>query len=363
MPSPSWLYPVSHLTDYRLPENREHGFLAYAEAMYSTGELHQQLRLMDWTLDPTDLESKFWLCFLWGACYNAITPWVMLTRFRGVPRDEASLARWYNRSFERQRFDVDCRYRKSKMLACIASYRSWLDGRSQADALLPLLLAPPADQYRLLSAAANSWYTFGRLSVWNWIEAVAVVTRNQYALDSPNFLLCDRVGSESNRNGVACVSGHHELYTKHGKLKDSTPIADADTGKLEAVAESLFVRARDAFSGRPGLHFVSRLNMETVFCWYKKMFSRPTNSRYLGWDGDRTWEELRYLESHWPEYPVLPLYDARAAALPDYLRAECLPSGCVRGVNKTKMAIFSSSGLMPDVYHHQNREGHFLWGI
>ena len=41
------------------------------------------------------------------------------------------------------------------------------------------------------------------------------------------------------------------------------------------------------------------------------MISRTRHSRYLGWDGDRTWTELKYIESAWPEIDILPLWEGK----------------------------------------------------
>lgn len=351
-------YLVDPDVDYREPEHRLHGFLAYSEAMYDTEELHQQLRLMNWAIDQDqggDIEAKLWLAFLWGACYNAITPWVMLQRYKAVPMDEDEFTRWYNATFELHRFDTDCRYRKAKMLACVASYRKWLGGKTQAERFGNLFRLKGNRAQALQTVGAESIFTFGRLAIWNWIEALEVVTDGEHGLDVSNFQLADIAGSESNRNGVAYAISRDELVTHHGKKHDGRAIRSREAGFLEKQAADIFDRLKgDVGQSR----HVTRLNAETCFCWYKKMLSRPTNSRYLGWDGDRTYDELLYLQQKWPEYSVEPLWRARRAYLPPYLRHEELPQGMPRGPHKGKMRIFYETGKMPDVYHHQRGEGY-----
>lgn len=326
--------------DYRKPENRLDFVLAWAEAMYQTGELDQQLRLMNRATN--DIESKLWLAFLWGCCYNLIGPWAIMSKFPTPPENMAEFSDWYNENFERIRFDTDCRYRKSKMIACVQSYMDFLKGRTQEKALTTFL--DDDDAYEVMHDIADRWKYYGRLSIWNYLEAVALVTEHP-TFDCKDFLLTDVTGSESNRNGVCFVLGREDLITKHGKLKSTgQPISKKDCEMLNGLAEHIFENVKARF---PDAN-VKRFNLETCFCWTKKRF-RANSSRYLGWDDERTVDEMNYMRKHWPEVDLSGIEEARKHFLPEFMHPE-------RGVQKEKMPVFFNTGSPVDLFKFRNEE-------
>uniref|UniRef100_A0AAU6W329 Amino acid:DNA transferase domain-containing protein n=1 Tax=Pseudomonas phage Cygsa01 TaxID=3138529 RepID=A0AAU6W329_9VIRU len=359
-----FIYPIEKGVDYRLKENRAHLAMAWQETLCYTEEHNQQLRLMLWAINNQDIsttratEQKLWCAFLWGCCYNLIGPWAIMQEYPEPPRGKDGLQRfadWYNKNFDRMRFDTDCRYRKSKMIACVTSYVEWLNGREQFEAFAPILREPHSKvQFERLWETCNSWKFFGRLSNWNTIEAIELATDHDYKIDIPSFMLTDVSGSESNRNGAAFLAGYDELVTKHGKLKTTgETISQADCEKLEVLAEMYFQQAK-ADLGH--LSYINRLNAETsIFCWFKKFF-RLKSTRYVGWDGERTYEELEYMRREWPEANLEPLWEARYALLPDFLLCECAPQGEQRGVNKAKMPLFYETGFPEHIYRFQRGE-------
>lgn len=362
-PPESWKYPIDLTVDYRLPEHRPYLLKAWLEALSYTEEHNQQLRLMDYAIEKhhgADVEMKIWLAFLWGCCYNAIGPWTILSEFPYPPQSEGEMQRfkdWYNLNFDRMRFDTDCRYRKSKMIACVQSYVDWvgdIDTRSQFEAFEPMLEQTGEDrqakQFQLLWDTSMSWKYFGRLSCWNFLEALNLVFGNKYMIDVPGFMLRDREGSESNRNGAAFMSNRDDWVTKHGKKKiNGCPITDEECDILESDLEEAFLECKMEFGH---ITFINRLNFETSgACWLKKFF-REKSTRYIGWDAERTWEEIDYMEREWPEYSCAPLWEARAAWLPDYLLCEKDPSG-ERGVRKWKMPVFFRTGAPLHIWHLQ----------
>ncbi|CAL9975333.1 hypothetical protein VPHD528_0195 [Vibrio phage D528] len=371
-----WQFPIDPSVDYRLSENRHYLMMAWSEAMFHTGELNQQLRLMDWALPIRDenpaaasgmgdseyydlIEEKLWLAFLWGCCYNGIGPWVIMNAFPTPPRDKHDMVHfsdWYNENFERIRFDTDCRYRKSKMIACVQSYVDWLGGRTQAEAIIGDILEPMAAElkYDALKATADSWKYYGRLSTWNYIEAVALVTGWKYNLDCQDFLLTDVTGSESNRNGVSFIMERDDLVTKHGKKKLSGERITHDECVLVGNrADELFSELQASFGD---VDPVLRVNVETIFCWMKKRF-RSRSSRYIGWDADRTYDEFKFIEEHWDdEVDCSRIWEARKAWLPDYMLCETFPEGVERGSSNAKMAVFWETGTPTDLIKFQQGE-------
>lgn len=362
-PPAEWKYPIDLAVDYRKPENRMYLLKAWIEALSYTEEHNQQMRLMDYAIEVTEgitdaekIERKIWMSFLWGCCYNAIGPWTIYSEFPVPPQSPEEFKRfsdWYNLNFERMRFDTDCRYRKSKMIPCVQSYVDWLAGRTQADAFIVAVvrIKDKETQFAELWDTAMSWKYFGRLSAWNFLEALNMVTGNTFGIDVPGFLLRDRDGSESNRNGAAFLSNRDDWVTKHGKKKiNGCPITDEECDILEADLELAFKECVEEFGE---ITFINRLNFETSgACWLKKFF-REKNTRYIGWDAERTWDEIDYMERIWPEYSCTALWEARSLWLPDTLLCEKAPTGHVPGVQKWKMPVFFETGIPLHIWHLQ----------
>lgn len=360
-----WKYPIDLAVDYREPGNRIYLLKAWIEALSHTEEHNQQMRLMDYAIEVTEgitqeekVERKIWMAFLWGCCYNAIGPWTIYSEFPLPPQSKEEMQRfsdWYNLNFERMRFDTDCRHRKSKMIPCVQSYMNWLAGRTQYKAFQSALEMThynlKQDQFEDLWGIAMGVKYFGRLAAWNFLEALNMVFGDQFTIDVPGFMLRDREGSESNRNGAAFLSNRDDWVTKHGKKKiGGCAITDEECDILEADLEKAFIECRQEFGH---LTFINRLNFETSgACWLKKFF-REKNTRYIGWDAERTFEEIRYMEEKWPEYSCTALWEARSKWLPDHLLCEKAPPGHPRGVQKGKMPHFFNTGVPLHIWHLQ----------
>lgn len=355
--------PLEQGVDYRDPVMRKEAFLAYYEAMLQAGELHQQLRLVDWAIQMDELssaervEKKLWASFLWGATYNLPGMWAILNRYPTPPKSIDEFKAWYDSVFDRMRFDTDCRYRKAKMVQCVRSYCQAIAARGQFNTLNAMLSNDPADMHanfdKLWQWADGIKY-FGRLANWNYVEAVAITMNRYWSIDSPDLMLEDVAGSESNRNGVAWVIGREDLSTHHGKTALQRPLSPSQMRFLIDSSTELYYEAHT----RLGLsvHGLSMLNFETALCWAKKMMSRVTNSRYLGWDADRTFDELEYLSEAWPEVDLEPIWSARVALVPITLRCETFPDSWGRGVNKNRMKSFFERGELPEVVAFQRGE-------
>ena len=352
------LYPIDTAVDYRLPENREYAMLAWAEAMYHNGDLNQQLRLMNFATES--MESKLWLAFLWGCCYNLIGPWTILHHFPEPPQSESEkkrFAKWYNANFDKFRVDTDCRYRKSKMIDAVTSYTDWLDGRTQMETIFPILnIIDDSERYKTLWDTCESWKYQGRLSTWNYVEAVALVTNWQFNIDCPDFMLNELTDSESNRNGVCWVLGVENLQTKHGFVKETgVKLSKYKAELLNNDAEDLFGLIKEKLGH---ITEVSRLNVETIFGWFKKKF-RDSRSRYLFWDADRTWEEIIYTEANFLEVDCSAIWAGRRHWAADHDLCEYFPKGAHRGSNKTKMKVFINTGRLPDLVAWQNQRPYY----
>jgi hypothetical protein len=353
--------------DYRTRTHREDAFLLMYAAMLETGELHQQFRLMlrairddeSYTKYPKAkrIEKELWLAFLWGACYNGVGPWTIISKFPLPPTGRVMMNRfkeWYNLNFSRMRFDTDCRYRKSKMINCVESYVSKIKMHgTQYKMMLNTARGDEGDLFSNLWGLSLSVRYFGRLAAWNHLEAAAIVLCD-YAIhfDANDLMLEDITGSESNRNGVAWVVGREDLCTKKGIKANGSPITEIEVELLVSKSNSLWFKAQDRLFTVNSKKTL--FNFETALCWFKKMISRTSHSRYLGWDGDRTWNELKYLEEAWTEIDIQPLWQARQIEVPGTLLCENYPEQMERGESHIRMKSFHDHGMMPEVMAYRD---------
>lgn len=353
-----YIYPLKEGVDYRTPSKRAELAGAWVEVNVITGEHYKSIRLLDFYIDSCDkfvdkFESKLWMAFLWGSCYTLTTPLAVLYYFPEPPSTPEEFKRfsdWYNTTFHKQKFDTDCRYRKSVFLRCLASYMEKLGGRTQQEVILPLLKRKK--NFDNMWQFADSIKYFGRLSNWNYLEAVNYVTRNLFRLDAPSFMLTLVSESESNRNGVCYLLNREDLNTKHGIKADGNRITQEECLLLERGVEKFLRKFKKQFSD---LGVVNRLNLETtICCWFKKMF-RVGNTRYLGSDAEKTFAELKKFEENWPDVDTSLIYRAREHFLPEHLRCECQPAD-ERGVKKWKFEVFQKTGAPLSIIRFQNNE-------
>lgn len=356
-------YPIDPTVDYRKYENRHHQLMAWVEANAITQEHNQQLRLMNDALENLYsgvelLESKLWLAFLWGCCYNFVSPWAFLNKFPTPPSNREQfqeLKDWYNETFEKQKFDTDCRYRKAKMLACIESYLDKTFWSPQYQTVIDQLLneGDEGKNFRNIWDWSMDIKFYGRLSAWNYVEAVSLVTNWDIPLDAPDFMLRDVSNSESNINGACFLSNNDHLVIKKGRIKETgEKITQEQCGMLETEIEAVFQECKKEFDH---ITPITRLNFETTgACWNKKRF-RNYQTRYIGWDAERTHDEILFFSKHWPEldHNTHLIWSARKKFLPEFLLNEEIGT---EGVQKWKMPYFYDTGCPMDIYKFQQGE-------
>jgi hypothetical protein len=319
------------------------GLLQYARALADTGEWDQQPRL--WAHLNADKEYRLWASFLWSISYDGAFCWATLDRFPEPP-STAEFDGWYIKNYDRIKFDKDFRYKKPILTATrmFKEYRNRFQRYVTQERFLSKVGAFK-DFNKSWNALDGVW-NFGRLSKWDYVEALNIMGFTD--LDAPDFMLHS---AESTRNGVCWACNEQRLTTKKGKTEEGTPLSKEVHRLINRKAEEIL---KSAIRATPKSN---RLRLETAFCWFKKMASRERDSRYFGYDEDKTWEDILYLKKYWPEVDVQPLLDAREDLLPEYLRAEVTPSKFFTGRSKQRMRVYFHTGWMPEVMMHEQNTG------
>jgi hypothetical protein len=310
------------VTDWRLPENKREAFLAF----YRFHIQHQShpgcvYALLPAIADAFDLDDdqKAWLVWLNGNTQNAVTS-LLLLEAAPHPRDWQKAVDFWNENFKLLEWDTDRRHQKSKFGEAT---EAWWD-------IYGSLASERWAEVGTLGWSATWDYAFGqpymgRLSSWSMIEYARILF-GDVVPDADTWMLEDKSGSKSHRNGIAVVAGYDATYWDEG-----TPDMLGIVGELEAYADGLLAEVNHPDAGR--------LTMESALCTFKS-FHKP-NRRYPNVYSDMMYNRIKKAEARFGRTFDL-LWDARRNHLPDYLRLEDTPND--PGLCPTKQNWFLETG-------------------
>jgi hypothetical protein len=345
-------------TDWRLPEHRREAF----QRFYSFHLRHKAHPGMVYSFLPAiadafdlDDDQRAWLAWLNGNTQNAVTSLMLL---EAAPRhtDWAKAVDFWNTHFKALEWDTDRRHQKSKFgVATEQWFMEYGHG--------------PADEWR--REAFKGWEGmwdhakgqpyFGRLSAWSGLEFARILMGG--LPDMGSFLLDDKSGSQSHRNGLAFVAGYDSVYW------------DADTADMLGIVPELaqlgedLLREAENRNVDDSTYFthpdISRLTLESALCTYKS-WHKP-NRRYPGCYADMMYNRIKKAEARFGRKFDL-LWETRQKDLPFYLRLEDNPND--PGLVPVKQNWYLETGhpIMlaydyPDVFvddfETEVRNGHF----
>lgn len=277
--------------DYRLPENRYAGFIAYHVAGMRMDEVDPAKPALQYIAKALDLtiEQRFWLAWLYGSCYCVATAFYMLTRF---PTLESALSvdidKWWREHRETVLFESDRRWVRSRnqFPDMVRSYAAFCCGEQYA-AFSRLLKQGPQESYNaVFSACSSRLYQFGRFSLFTYLEALYNLTGLPIA---PTGL--DLRHALSSLNGLCYLLGKDQWVHRQSAAQRLKP------GQYEwlqrKLAELYAILVRD----HPAIP-TTYWNLETSLCAYKKLFFC---TRYVGYYIDRQMVEIRKMQSAAPK--------------------------------------------------------------
>lgn len=266
-------------------------------------------------------QQRLWWAFLNGCTQHPPTTHVVMSHWPD-PAAHADAADWVRQHLSTLAFDTDRRYHRKSFpdtigwwgVATGAGDPGWwsaaLDGGGD-----------------VAWSAATSIPSFGRLSAWSYLEFVALAMPAWRSRLCPtSLMLADRDGSRSHRNGLAIVAGRDDLDWHASNPDFDGRYARRTLAEFEALADDVLAEVRtDPVVEAEADYFT----LESALCTYKS-WHRP-NRRYPGVYNDMGYDRLRASMAAWPSVDFGPLWDARAAALPEWARLECRPldPGCV----------------------------------
>lgn len=310
------------MTDWRLPENKEEAFLTFyrfhLEHRSHPGCVYALLPAIADEFD-LDEDQRAWLVWLNGNTQNVVTSLMLLEVAPTPDRWQDAVAFW-NENFKLLEWDTDRRHQKSKF------------GEATEDWALDYGWRNPGQQWQDVGALGwdDTWrYAFGhphlgRLSAWSMIEYARILLPG--VPDAGTWMLEDKAGSKSHRNGIAVVKGYDATY-----WEADTPDMLGIVPELEAYADQLLAQVDHPDAGR--------LTMESALCTFKS-WHKP-NRRYPNVYSDMMYNRIKKAEHRFGRTFDL-LWEARRQHLPAYLRLEDQPHD--PGVTPAKQNWFLDTG-------------------
>lgn len=304
--------------DYRLVEHRESVFLDFYE-------FHLKYRahpggvyyLIPYLRDHFgwDDEQTLWYAFLNGNTQNPITSLILHQSGDRPDQYEAVIEAW-RRDYDRLEFDTDRRYHKKNFEKSVRGYMDTVWGSQ-----MEFWSDAASGGFSHVWVQARRIPTFGRLSAFSYSEYLRIAGLD---FDCDTLFLNDIDGSRSHRNGLCIVSGR-DVYDWH----DSNPNFPGSyprwlIDKLNDTAHSLLDQMKARSQGKDYERDVSLFTLESALCTYKS-WHRP-NRRYPNVYNDMLYDRIKKNERLWADRDLGVFWEARRAALPDYLRLEDMPT-------------------------------------
>lgn len=313
------------MIDYRLPERRPHSFLEFyrmhLEYRSHPGAVYQMLPAMADALN-LDADQRAWLVWLNGNTQNAVTSYFLLEA-APRPEDWKKAVDFWNEHFKALEWDTDRRHQKSKF--GMATEQWFADYGHE----------PSEDWWRAAGLGWDATWAFafgqpymGRLSSWSMIEYARILFGHDIP-DAGTWMLEDKAGSKSHRNGIATVAGYDAVY-----WDADTPDMLGIVPDLERYADNLLAEVDHPDAGR--------LTLESAFCTWKSWW-KP-NRRYPGVYNDMFYNRIRRAEHRFGRQLDL-FWETRRRCLPSYLRLEDNPHD--PGLSSVKQNWFRETGEIP----------------
>lgn len=323
--------------DWRLPENRREAFQRFYSfhLKYKShpGMVYSFLPAIAEAFDLDD-DGRAWLAWLNGNTQNPAMS-LLLLEAAPHPGEWQKAVDFWNEHFKLMDFDTDRRHQKSKFGEAT---EKWAMGFGYAPAEAWAMVGQ-AEGWKGTWAYANSQPYMGRLSAWSMMEYARILLGAETVPDMGDWLLKDKSGSRSHRNGIAVVAGYEATFWD-AEIPDMLGLV----GDLEIYADNLLAEAR---LRNPAVWEIGRLTMESALCTYKG-WHKP-NRRYPNVYADMAYLRIKKAEARFGKGRFDLLWQARRQDLPWYLRLEDVPYD--PGLVAVKQNHYLETGEVPVMYH------------
>ena len=328
--------------DYRAKENR----YFYFDKLYQMNLTYGVMPGLVYLYMPElakrccwDDERKLWFAFLNGMTQNPITSFRILDALPEVPSVNSTLSRfseWFNYNWDTLQFDTDRRYQKRDTVKAIETYAGLVAEHGSQVAMLS-----NKTYSELWNLVHNTYYSFGRLSSFSYLEYVYL---NGFGADCDDLLFEDKSGSKSHRNGMLLLMGFDHLVWD--KRADNG--FDGNYPNFKNMCIWLADEAYDFLNGfteaNPEVPNATKFTLESNLCTFKNHFF---GRRYPGVYADMAWERILWADARGQQLYTEVFKDMRSQMLPTWLRAEC---------ESEPLSINSKAAIFPETYETRNSQ-------
>ena len=220
-----------------------------------------------------NIEQRYWIAFLYGTCYSAVTTFYMYNEFPdyeciNIPR----IKDWWNKNKHRTIFQTDRLRIKSnnQFVDSVISYKKLCRNNQQ-------LYFKSKSWQEIYKKILRIKY-FGRFSLFNYLDVLNAISDVNL---KPTYL--NMAEAESCRNGVAYAIERLDLMNHHSKRKLNQ--------KEMLYLHNNFLLILKNNSG-------NIFQIETTLCAYKKY---KLGKRYVGYYIERMRQEIEKIQKLVPE--------------------------------------------------------------
>lgn len=260
-----------------------------------------------------DEEQRAWAAWINGNTQNPVTT-LMLMQAGDRPAKVDAMLNWFADHETTLAWDTDRRYHRKSFPASTLGYLG-ITGGAQGN----YWRRASRGGYPGVWKAATALPSLGRLSAWSFTEYLRLLDVGNVP-DADTLMLGDLSGSKSHRNGLALVAGRDDLmWWRFNPGSTAKLYTNRVLHYLEGVGSDLLSEARRRNPGNPDVGY---LTLESALCTFKSW--HVPNRRYSGVYNDMLYDRLKLAEQrHGHRFGLI--WDARAKALPAWLRMECTP--------------------------------------
>jgi hypothetical protein len=291
-----------------------------------------------------DDDGRAWLVWLNGNTQNVVSSLLLLEAAPDASRWRDAVDFW-NEHFKQLEWDTDRRHQKSKFGVAT---EDWAMDFAGSSGWAEASMFGWEDCWKF----SKSQPYMGRLSAWSMMEYARILLPG--IPDIGSWMLEDKSGSQSHRNGLAFVKGYDSVYWEADTADMLGIVEELDTFGDDLLAEA---RGRNYILGEdylmtgtdvddiPNLN-VSYLTMESALCTYKS-WHKP-NRRYPNCYADMMYNRIKKAETRFGRTFDL-LWDIRQRDLPVYLRLEDCEYD--QGLAPVKQNWYRETGEIPLLWH------------
>jgi hypothetical protein len=259
--------------DWRLPENREKGFLLWLDWRLTYNDLDHYMTaniFRDATGDksptkkPMTEEQRLWYCLIFGCTYQTEMAWAIYWNFPNLLEiDLQELEEWNVEHLDKQRYARDTKYNKGRIAEQVrsmqqlimpyGSIKAWVDNQLRDN---------PSESFFNMYEEAQKIHKYGRMTTWLFCQALKETA--EVPLEPDTMLATDK-SNWSVRSGLCYLKGWDNLIEAKG-----AKLGKDDMLNVAEAEKYIFAKAKDNVSPENSKVLTNFL-LESHLCQYKKL--------------------------------------------------------------------------------------------